>query len=62
MGWNPTGGNVSTVEKAEEFEILHDIAHRGRRQFFAEAAGQRTGTDGVAGIEIALDHTAKHLA
>ena len=43
-------------------QILHHVADRCRADFFAEVAGQRAATDGIAAGQIAFDDAAKHLA
>ena len=59
---NAPGRDMRAVQKAEKFEILHDVADGGGRDLLAHRAGERAGADGIAGIEIGLDHAAKHLA
>jgi hypothetical protein len=45
-----------------ELQVLHHVAHRRRRHLFRQRSGQRARTDRRAGVKIALDHPAKHLA
>ena len=56
------GGDVRAVEKAEVFEVLHDVADGGGADLFRHGAGERARADGLAGVEVAFDHPAEDLA
>jgi hypothetical protein len=54
--------DMRAVEQAEVFEILHHVADRRGADLLGQLPCQRARPDRIAGIEIALDHAAKHLA
>jgi hypothetical protein len=59
---HPPGRDMRAVQQPQEFEVLHHVADGRGRDLLAHAAGQRARADRIAGVEIALDHAAKHLA
>jgi hypothetical protein len=56
------GRGVRRVDEAGFLEVLHDVAHRGRRQGHGQDLRQVARTHRLAGRQIALDDLAEDLA
>ena len=62
LGRQAPGARVRGVDETELLEVLHHVAHRGRRQRHRQHARQVPGADGLAGGEIGVDDVAEDLA
>ena len=62
LGRQPAGRGVRRIDQAELLQVLHDVAHRSRRQRHRDDPRQVARADRLAGREIALDDLAKDLA
>ena len=62
LGRQPSRRGVGRIDQAQLLEVLHDVAHRGRRQRHRNDSRQVARADRLAGREIALDDLAKNLA
>jgi len=50
------------VDQARLLEIRHHVADRGRRQVHRQGAAECPRTDGITGLDIALDDLPENLA
>ncbi len=62
FGRQPARGSVRRIDQAELFEVLHDVAHRRRRQGHRDNARNIARADRLAGREITLDDVPEYLA
>ena len=62
LGRQTAGRGVRCVDQAELLEILHDVAHRRRRQRYRNDARDVARADRLAGREIVFDDLPENLA
>ena len=56
------GADMGAAQQAQILQILHHVADGRRRDLLAHHPGQAARAHGLAGVQIAFDHAAEHLA